>query len=166
MTSTFAACAWDSCTQPATHLVEIEYPNQTHETWRVCRTHEKTVKFNVMRSRGSAPEPTGPSPTFTCRNCGHALERSATACPKCGSVDRIIGAGDTATWHESVTRRACPAPLARWEYKDTVGESFTRDINSWSELERHVDRVDDRYQEIITYYDGTRIESTAQESEH
>lgn len=48
----------------------------------------------------------------------------------------------------------------------SVGDSFTRDLNAWGHRELTMDRANNRYREVIELYQGSRLVSTAQLSDH
>jgi hypothetical protein len=46
------------------------------------------------------------------------------------------------------------------------GDDYTRDLAAWGKRELLTDRPQNQYREVIELYDGTRLESTAQLTDH
>jgi len=78
---TMATCEWAECADAATHTVDISFPEGVHETWHVCRAHDRELKLQVVRSRSKAPPPTTDTPPrieVCCGECQQVLDE-----PKC-----------------------------------------------------------------------------------
>jgi hypothetical protein len=71
-----ASCEWDGCEDPSTHAIEIGFPDGTEEAWHVCRSHDRLLKLQVVRSRpGARPHVETPSPaTVQCGQCQRPLD--------------------------------------------------------------------------------------------
>lgn len=171
-------CEWPHCSDPATHTVDISFADGTHETWQVCRTHDRELKHLVRRSRGPAappPPPPAPSLEVCCGQCQRHLDEPSdlpdTArqpCPDCGSVQRLhkLKVADSLTLHESLRVRRKQAGKGGWLADVRTGDELSRDHGVWSPYTLAVDREHNEYREVITYHDGTVLESRARLSDH
>src|SRR2546430_10630186 len=92
-----ASCDWEDCQSQSTHTVQISFPDADDETWRVCRSHDRELKFQVPRSRPKAERTETPPPVVTvqCGQCRGLLEEpfglaeeDQQPCPNCGSTSR------------------------------------------------------------------------------
>jgi hypothetical protein len=94
-----AACESDRCEEPSTHNVEVSLPAGFEETWKVCRSHDRLLKLQAVRSRPRAtlPAEAPSSATVRCGQCQRLLEEPSTTssedrrpCPDCGSSIRHV----------------------------------------------------------------------------
>jgi hypothetical protein len=82
-------------------------------------------------------------------------------------VNRIIGVSDAIEVHERTqTRHYLPTNLRSWLVNLKDGDDYTHDLAGWGYRRLEFDRLNNRYQEIIELYDGTRIESNAPLTDH
>lgn len=171
-------CEWSGCADNATHTVAISFPDRDAETWEVCRAHDRALKLQVVRSRPKAPPPpAAPSPRLEvlCGDCHRPLDESAATpaearqpCPACGSLRRLhrITIMETLAIHEGLQVRSKPSGKGGWMTKLKTGDDYTRDLEAWGTRLLEVDRVRNVYREVITLYEGTRLESTAKLTDH
>src|SRR2546423_2816063 len=110
---TMATCECAGCADAATHTVDISFPEGVHETWRVCRAHDRKLKLQVVRSRPKAPPPTDTPPSIEvcCGECQQPLDEPSSfpaderqPCPNCGSLIRLnkITFVETLAIHDSL----------------------------------------------------------------
>jgi hypothetical protein len=170
-------CEWLKCTEPATHTVAIAFPGAAAETWLVCRTHDRALKLQVVRSR-SKPDPKPKEPAVIQVFCGGCDEPSNQAsdlptsqrkpCPACGSLSRRIkvSISETLEFHGSLQVRSKSAGKGGWMVKVRTGDDYTRDLEVWGKRGLTADRARNIYKEVIELFDGTTLRSSAKLSDH
>ena len=170
-------CEWVECTDAATHEVDIYFPEGVHETWHVCRPHDRVLKFQVVGSRPKAPPPAGTSTSIEvcCSECLQILNESSSLpvdqrqpCPECSSVTRTnkITFVETLSVHESVRMRSKQPGKGGWMRDFRTGEDYSRYLEGWGERVLDLDRAQDIYREVIKLYDDTRLVSQARLTDH
>ena len=96
--------------------------------------------------------------SVVCGDCGYSLSAEPTMpCTRCGSTSRNHDVKLTAFL--PIASRHCgngrsgqkisSGGKRRWAWEATFGYSFWRDENTWSYVHRLVDRVSDRYREVV-----------------
>lgn len=172
-----ATCEWAGCADAATHTVDISFPEGLHETWQVCRVHDRKLKLQVVRSRPKAPSPTT-MPTsieVCCDECQQTLNESSSLpvderqpCPNCGSLMRMhkITIVETLTLHESLRLRSKQPGKGGWMRDFRTGDDYSRDLEGWGERVLDMDREQNIYREVIKLHDNTCLESTARLTDH
>jgi hypothetical protein len=171
------ACEWEDCQDTATHTVEITFPDADDEIWQVCRSHDRLLKLQAVRSRPKTvpKEDAPPLMSVQCGQCQRLLrepagltEEDRQPCPACGSVTRHVNVmvSDTATAHESLRIRSKQAGKGGWRVDTLTGDDYTRDLKAWGKRELTMNRDVDLYREVIEIHDGTRITSTARLRDH
>jgi hypothetical protein len=176
---TMAQCEWSDpvCTQKGTHLVRIEFPGEAEESWTVCREHDRQLKIRAVASRQPQPA-SGDRPAVVvvhCAGCDRILDEaselrveSRQPCSACGSTQRQIAV----TLSETLSLRGTIQAVRRqpergsWLLKVRAGDDYTRDLGAWGTRELLRDKEQNRYRELITLYDGTKIESVAKLTDH
>ncbi len=172
-----AICEWVDCTDAATHEVDISFPEGGRETWQVCRTHDRMLKLQVVRSRPKAlpPPNTSTSIEICCGECQQTLNEPGTLpveerqpCPNCGSITRTnkITFVETLTVHESVRLRSKLPGKGRWMRDYRSGDDYSRYLEGWGERVLDMDRAQNTYREMIKLHDGTYLESKARLTDH
>lgn len=173
-----ATCEWSGCADPATHTVDISFPEGTHEMWQVCRMHDRALKFQVVRSRPKAtsqPDSTPPKVEIQCGECLRFLDEPISLsdaerqpCPDCGSVTRRhkISVFETLTLHESLRLRSRQVGKGGWMTDIRSGDDYTRDLEAWGTRILEKDRTRNIYREVITLHDGTVVQSQARLTDH
>jgi hypothetical protein len=73
---------------------------------------------------------------------------------------------DTLTLRGSLRIKSTPAGKGSWITDIRTGDDYTRCLEGWGTRSLEMDRARDVYREGITLYDGTRLESTAQLTDH
>lgn len=171
-------CEWPSCADAATHTVDISFPEGVHETWQVCRAHDRVLKLQAVRSRPKAVSPpaaTPPRVEVQCGACRRILdeppslaEHERLPCPECGSLTRLhkVMIFETAVAHESLRLRSKRSGKGGWMTDIRTGDDYTRDLDAWGTRTLERDRAGNSYREVITLYDGTCVESSAQLTDH
>lgn len=170
-------CEWVECEKVATHTVDIFFPEGVHETQHVCRTHDRKLKRQVVESRPKAPPPidTSTSIEVLCGECRHTVDEPNSLvidgrqpCPNCGSLTRSTETTfvDSLTIHEFVSQRIKQPDRSGWTRNFKSGDKYTRDLEGWGEYELETDREQNIYREVIKLYDGTRLVSRAQLTDH
>lgn len=166
------------CRDPATHTVTVKRPDGTAQSWQLCRRHEKAKKIEVVnRIPPKPPDPPqqGTSHEVECRGCHRALAElpslshdERTPCPDCGSLERQHNANlqIAVSFHASSTVTATAPGRTGWARKIKAGDDFGRRVQAWGTYSQVRDRVTDAYEEVITLYDGTVIESHAKLTDH
>lgn len=162
-------CEWEPCREPATHTVEITFPDQPTETWRVCRSHDRQLKMSAVRSRPAAP-PRVEIPTHAhveCGQCHRPIDEppdlpvdARNRCPECGSIVRHFGVSisETLALRDSLRARTKRAGKGGWILDTRDGDDYSRDLAAWSKRQLTVDRDRDEYREVIELFDGTHRE--------
>ena len=93
-----------------------------------------------------------------CAECGKSLEEAGTLqvqhrqpCPDCGSVARAYAASVRESVSADIkmkTRHRSPG-TNRFKLEHTLGDDLHRKSGTWNVLDRRIDRLADRYDEII-----------------
>ncbi len=172
-----ATCEWVECADAATHIVDISFPEGVHETWRVCRAHDRDLKLQVVRSRPKAPPPTGTSTSIgvCCGECQQTLNESSSLpvderqpCSNCGSLTRMhkITIVETLTVHESLRLRSKQPGKGSWMRDFRTGDDYSRYLEGWGERVLDMDREQNIYREVIKLHDDTCLESRARLTDH
>jgi hypothetical protein len=172
-------CDRGNCTEPATHLVYIWFPDEPDEIWRVCRAHDRELKRTFVARR--TPKPPGPAPLqddlsgVYCKQCDLFLGDSSVLaavsrkpCPDCGSTERLvrIAAAETVTAYSNVRLRSRQPGKGGWLKEAKDGDDFTRDLAAWGQRTLEKDREHNLYRELIKLYDGSWLDSTAMLDNH
>lgn len=174
------ACDWPGCSRAATHRVKVRHKAGGTEVYRLCREHEDACKTKVRGRIGSKPVDPGPGigvSSVKCGECGYVLDEAPglpgnerKACPRCGGMKRDITvmANDHVELHDRLgaTLTRAGRPKRKWSLKLTSGDSYTRDHDGWGQYHRWVDRERGCYREIIEFWDGTILESSARLRDH
>lgn len=170
-------CEWEGCADVATHTVDIFFLEGVHETWQVCRMHDRALKLQVVRSRPKAPTPTDTSTSIEvcCGECQQTLNESSSLpddqrqpCPNCGSLTRTnkITFVEMLTVHESLRMRSKQPGKGGWIRDFRTGDDYSWYLEGWGERVLEMDREQNIYREVIKLYDDTRLESNARLSDH
>ena len=171
-------CEAPDCPDPATHTIDVTFPDLDSEHWRLCRDHDRLLKSDVTHGRPKKPPVVAPPARpneVRCGTCGREIDQPSFTpvderipCPDCGSPTRWITAWltDSVATHDSVSTRLRRSGSPGWAVKTVGGDSYTHDLEAWGRLGRTVDRENDVYREVIELWDGTRIESTASLANH
>ncbi len=140
------ACEWTPCADPATHTVEITFPDQPAKMWNVCRSHDRQLKVAAARSRTPAPPP-AETPTSThvaCGQCQRPIDEppdlpgdDRRPCPACGSLIRhfSVSISETLELHDSLRARVKRAGNGGWVLDTRGGDDFSHDLAAWGERE-------------------------------
>lgn len=170
-------CEWAGCADAATHIVDISFPEGVHETWHVCRAHDRKLKLQVVCSRPKAPPPTDmpPSIEVCCGECQQPLDEPSSlladerqSCPNCGSLTRLnkITFVETLALHESLHLRSKQPSKGGWMRDFRTGDDYSRYLEGWGTRILDTNREQNSYLESITLHDGTSVESRAQLTDH
>lgn len=172
-----ATCEWEGCADAATHTVDISFPEGTHETWQVCRMHDRELKLQVVRSRPKAPQPAETSPNIEvcCGECHQTLNEPTSLpaderqpCPNCGSLTRLnkITFVETLAIHEGLRLRSKQPGKGGWMRDFRTGDDYSHYLEGWGERVLDIDREQNSYREVIKLHDDTRLESRAKLTDH
>jgi hypothetical protein len=173
-----ATCEWSECADAATHTVDISFPDGADETWEVCRAHDRELKRQAVHSRPKpSPPPVAPPPPVEvqCGACLQPLDEAVSIpnherqpCTACGSLRRLhkITIVEAFAAHESLRMRSKQPGKGRWMTDIRTGDDYTRALEAWGTRLLETDRVRNVYREVITLYDGTRVESRARLTDH
>jgi hypothetical protein len=141
----------------------------------VCRAHDRELKIQTVRSRPNKPEPVAEPAhvVVRCEDCGIVLYDGDAPfvkrpeCGACGStrLSQHFQVSDRLSWHESVGVRARDAEDHEFRRLRT-GDDYTRDLEAWGTRHLDIDERADRYEEVISLWDETLIESRARLSDH
>lgn len=159
-------CEWEPCGREATHTVDIALVGESNEKWEVCRSHDRVLKLEAVRTRPPAAAPAEEPVIAQCSDCDEVLIDPSAPCPTCQSMNRHMHATDTITVHEAVRVREKHPTKGGWIRETKAGDEYTRDLQAWGRRELTKDREHDLYREVIDLYDGSRIVSTACLSDH
>jgi hypothetical protein len=92
----------------------------------------------------------------SCIPCGRSIDEPPDArrpCPNCGSLNRAfevaISSSIMIESHVGTRLRSSAPGRKGWARQLDSGDSFYRDSSEWHQLERSIDRVADRYDEVI-----------------
>jgi len=172
-----ATCEWAGCADAATHMVDISFPEGVHETWHVCRAHDRELKLQVVRSRPKAPPRTDTPPSIEvcCGECQQPLDESSSLpdderqpCPNCGSLRRLhkITFFETLAAHDSLRLRSKQPGKGGWMRDFRTGDDYSRYLEGWGTRVLDMNREQNSYLEAITLHDGTSLESRARLTDH
>ncbi len=170
-------CEWDGCADVATHTVDIFFPEGVHERWQLCRTHDRVLKLQVVRSRPKALPPIGTSTSIEvlCGECQQTLNESSSLpvderqpCPNCESLIRTnkITIVESLTIHDSLRVRSKQPGKGGWMRDFRSGDDYSRLLEGWGERVLDLDREQNIYREVIKLYDDTRLDSKARLKDH
>jgi hypothetical protein len=173
-----AICECEGCAEEATHTVDLSFPEGTHESWQVCRAHDRELKNRVRYSRPKAPPPPADTPPrieVCCGECKQALNESTSLpeeerqpCPNCGSLTRMhkITIVETVAIHEGLRLRSKQPGKGGWMRDFQTGDDYSRYLEGWGTRSLDMDREQNVYREVVVHYDGTSIESRAKLTGH
>ena len=170
-------CEWVGCTDAATHIVDICFPEGVREAWQVCRAHDRELKLQVVRGRPKAPPPpdTQVSNEVCCGECQQSLDESRSLpvddrqpCPNCGSLMRMhnVTIVETLTLHESFRLQSKQPGRGGWMRDFRTGDDHSRYLEGWGERVLDLDREQNIYREVSKLHDGTCLESRARLTDH
>jgi hypothetical protein len=153
-----ATCEWVGCADMATHIVDISFPEGIHETWQVCRAHDRALKLQVVSSRPKAPPPAGTpvSIEVCCDECQQVLNELSSLlveerqpCPHCGSLMRMhkFTTVETLTVRESLRLRSKQPGKGGWMRDFRTGDDYSKYLEGWGERVLDIDREQNIYRE-------------------
>ena len=170
-------CDWPGCGKPGTHQLEVSWADGHSESLYFCRVHERDKKTNVRISIPPVSHESAPPATseIRCGDCGAELPAvwlsqagGGEPCPECASMTRVVHLTMTETLHlhDAMKAELRASDAQKWSQRIEGGDDFTWDHAAWGSLSRAIDRLGDRYEERLTWHDGTTLVTTAKLSDH